>query len=138
MVRRILMVLGISVLFAGLSACGSDSTGPKDTDWLGTYALETVEGQNLPAVLIQIGNDKLEITAGSIRLNEDQTFSASLTFRTTEGGNVTTDTESDTGTYTKNGNALRFTYGDGSQDTGSLNGKVLTVTSEGITLVLRK
>lgn len=82
---------------------------------------------------------KLEITAGSATLNEDKTFSASITFRETEGTTVTTTTETDTGTYTVSGNTVTFNSpGTGSSFTGTLSGGTLTVTDEeeGVVVVL--
>lgn len=138
MVSRLFYYLTISFFTLGLLACGSDSSGPSEPDWVGTYDLQTVEGTEVPAVILQVGNDVLEIVSGSVRMNEDQTFSTNATYRLTEGSEVTTSTDSQNGSFTKNGSAVRFNYSDGTQDTGSLNGKVLTITSEGITFVFQK
>ena len=138
MYRKSLLVLLLSALSLGFQGCGSDSTGPDEPDWVGSYALETVEGSALPVVLLQIGNDKIEVTTGSVTLNEDQTFSTNMTYRVTEAGSVSTGSDSQVGSFTKNGTALRFNYSDGTQDTGSLNGEILTLTSEGVTFVFHQ
>jgi hypothetical protein len=118
-----------------LSAC--DIIGGGHT---GTYVLKTVNGKSLPAAIIEIvGTYKLEITAGSVTLNEDKTFSASITFRETEGTTVRTQTETDSGTYTISGNTITFSsQGSGSAVTGTLSGGTLTVTEreDDITIVL--
>ena len=122
------------------TACGGDDdpTGPSDSIY-GTYALETVQGQALPAIILQVGNDLLEATAGSARLNSDNTWSASITLRLTEAGVVTTSTEGSSGTFTINNNTLQLTDpSDGSVVTGSVSGNVLTVIEDNVSFVFRK
>jgi hypothetical protein len=84
------------------------------------------------------GAYKAEITAGSVTLNEDKTFSASITFRYTQGTTVTTSTETDSGTYTISGNTVTFKSSDGSTVTGTLSGGTITVTlqEDDITLIM--
>ncbi len=77
-----------------LTACDGDSTGNSGSI-VGTYTLQTVNGMNLPAEAL--GGPGMppgvvfmfELTAGSVRLNSDDTCSASMTFRTTIDGTVT-------------------------------------------------
>jgi hypothetical protein len=58
------------------------------------------------------------------------------TIKTTEGGQVTTETIPDAGTYTQTGTAVTFTFNsDGSSGTGTLNGNTVTVASQGFSLV---
>ena len=64
--------------------------------------------------------------------------STSMTIRTSTVAGVTTDTENDAGTYTRNGTAFQFTSTDGTVVTGSLSGNTLTLTSDGLALVYRK
>ncbi|GBD33206.1 hypothetical protein HRbin33_02187 [bacterium HR33] len=132
---RTLFAAGFAALSVLLSGC--DIFGGGHT---GTYVLKTVNGKPLPAVILEIiGTYKAEITAGSVTLNEDNTFSASITFRETEGSTVRTQTETDSGTYTISGNTITFTSpGTGPAFTGTLSGGTLTVTTEedDITLVL--
>ena len=88
MIRRVFLAF----LVFGLVACGDDGTGLEDI--AGTYTLQTVDGGGLPAVLEETGTTfLLEITAGSVTLNQDMTCSVISMFRVTEFGNVTTETE---------------------------------------------
>ncbi len=134
----------MTVVLAGglLTACGDDgdATGTGGTSIFGTYALQTVNGTSLPFVLIQIGNDKIEVTAGSVRLNSDNTYSVSVTFRLTEAGTVTTETDTGAGTYTASGSTIQFSdSGDGEGPfTGSISGNTLTIIDEGVAFVFRK
>jgi methyl coenzyme M reductase beta subunit len=58
------------------------------------------------------------------------------TVKTTESGQVTTESIPDAGTYTQNGTAVTFTFNsDGSSGTGTLNGNTVTVASQGFSLV---
>ncbi len=137
--RRFLTVMTVVLAGGLLTACGEDdSTGTGGTSIFGTYTLQTVNGTSLPFVIIQIGNDKLEITGGSVRLNSDNTFSVSLTLRVTEAGTVTTLTETETGTLTVTGSTVRLTDSAGDVTTGSISGNTLTIIDEGDTFVLTK
>ena len=99
MIRRAFLVF----LVFGVTVCGDDSTGPESVDdstgpdesVVGTYTLQSVGGDALPWVLLQFLGDKVEVTAGSIILNQDMTCSSSTTSSVTESGNVTTITETD-------------------------------------------
>ena len=100
MIRRVFL----AALVFGLVGCGI--TGPEDVS--GTYTLRTVRigggaspRAELPAVFFEIGTSFLvEVTAGSITLNEDLTCSLSITLRETDGGTVTTSPRTVVGTYT--------------------------------------
>ena len=116
-------------------ACG-DSTGPGAI--AGNYTLRTIDGQDLPAVILQVLNDKVEVTAGSLRINSDLTFSSSLTAAATTSGTTTSATDTQTGTYTLNGTAITLRFQDASTSTGSITGNTLTVIDEGLSLVYRK
>ncbi len=130
-----LFVVVIAICIAGCDSGGDSNQGSSFT---GNYLLISVEGQPLPAIIVQVLNDTVEITAGNIRINADQTFSSSATARLTESGGVTTETVSQTGTYTNNNTAFTFTYSDGTSETGSISGNDLTLISEGLALVFRK
>jgi hypothetical protein len=125
---------------AAIACGGDDSTGPS-TSIAGTYTLRTVNGGNLPYTLIQIGQDKLEIIAGAISLNADNTFSDRITIRTTEGGIPDEEEFIAVGTYTVNGNTVTLTE-SGSGDRYSLahSGNTLTQIEDefDVTFVYRK
>ncbi len=131
-----------------LTACDGDSTG-NGGSILGTYTLQTWNGENLPVQAL--GGPPFppgvvfmfELTAGSVRLNSDDTCSLSLTFRTTIDGTVTaTNTETDTCTYSVTGTTIRLIVdpqGFADLVTGTISGNTLTLIDEdGNTLVLTK
>ena len=134
MVRRVFLAF----LVLGLVACGDDVIGPEDI--AGTYTLQSIDGQTLPWVILQVGNTySMEIMAGSITINQTMTCSRSLTATLTDGGTVVTITETDVCTYTFVNGAIMFTWdSDGSTDSGSIVGSQLTLTADGDVLILRK
>ena len=82
-------------------------------------------------------NDVAELTAGYFQLNDDTTCSAGVTFRVTDSGNVTTETETTTCTWSLNGTAISITYSDGGTDTGSLiENRTLSITTSGGGVIL--
>ncbi len=132
MIRRVFL----AVLIFGVTACGDDGTGLENV--IGTYILETIDGGPLPWILLQVGGNKIEVTAGSVTLNADRTCSDSITLRTTESGSVTTDTATDMCTYTTDGQAVTLTYADNTVSVGSIIGSALTITDAGVTFIFRK
>ena len=90
----------LTIAFLALAACG-DSTGPESV--AGRYNLVSVNGMPLPVVVVQVLDNKFELTAGHIQLNADLTCSVSITAEVTTDGDVTTETEGDTCTWSQTG-----------------------------------
>jgi hypothetical protein len=131
--------LRAGMLAVVLAAC-SDSTGPDTDDLVGSYDLITIDGASLPVIVDQIGEDKLEITMGTVTLDEDGTFGDATELRITEGGVVTTEVQSTQGTWTLSGSTVTFVPNDGSGNyTMTWNGQLrLTQLFEGFTLVYER
>ena len=127
----------VAVVAFGVGCGGGDSTGPNDSV-AGVYSLRTVNGANLPFVLIQVGADKVEITADVLTLTDAGSFTEITTIRTTTNGQVSTTTEADAGSYTRSGTAITATYNSGGTATGTIGGGTITVAFEGLSLVYRK
>ena len=139
--RKLLLIPALALL----GACGDKTGGAADvTDpssgIAGTYTLQTVNGTSLPFVTFQLGNDKVEVTAGSAQLNSDNTYSYSITLTDTTAGTVTTTIDTGTGTYTVTGTTIQFSDpGDGSGAfTGSISGNTITVVVDGDTFGFTK
>jgi hypothetical protein len=131
--------LAVALSLLVLPGCSDDSSGPEDTRWVGTYTLELYGGHTLPVLLVQMENEKHEVTAGSMVLTENLRFSSSYTIRITVAGDVTWATSDFSGTVAKNGNALTFTYSHGAVYAGSLSGDTLEFYQEpGVTHLFRK
>ena len=140
MIRRVFLAF---LVFA-LVACGDNGTGNDGTDEesiTGTYTLQSADGDPLPWVFFQLGDDKIEVTAGNVILNADMSCTSTFTYTTTESGNVTTETETDECTYTINGGAiaLTFPFVGGFTNSGSIVGSTLTITNQdGVVLIFQK
>ena len=104
MIRRVFLAF----LVFGLVACGDDSTGPESIT--GTYTLQSIDGEVLPAFLaVPTEAITIEITAGSVTLNQNMTCSISLSLRGTVDGTVSTGrTETEGCTYTFMGSQAEF------------------------------
>lgn len=103
-----------------LAGCGGDKPGgPKTLP--GTYPLVSFDGRNLPAVVFQSGTFKAEVTAGTITMNANGTFSDSYSFRETDDGTVTNTTIPCSGTWAQSGNTIALEEtASGSGDCGSV------------------
>ena len=126
---RKFLVLCLALLIP-LAACSDDATGP-GPDVAGNYTLQTVAGMALPATVLP----GLQVTAGQVTLNADNTQSATITFREAEG----TETRTISGTYllTANGGIV-LKDADGDELWGTISGNTLTLTAFGMPFVFRK
>lgn len=136
--RRLLSILAAALVLP-LTACGDDD-GPSGPTFeaSGTYNLATINGENPPVVVAQVDADFIEITAGVIELNADNTFRDSTTYRISEGGAVRTEADVFTGTYAQTGNAVTLTLADGGAYALSVSEDALTQTVAQFVLVYRK
>jgi hypothetical protein len=124
-----------------LTACGGDSgtTAPTNASLAGTWNLQTVNGAPLPFVFFQAGTDKEEITGDQFTFTSSGSFSQITTLRHTVNGQVSTETDTDAGTYSLNGTAIVVTFNsDGSSSTGSVSSNTITVTDQGLVAVYKK
>lgn len=116
--RRVLFALATVALLG----CG-DTTDPTASGYVGTYTLVTVGGVALPA---PSGDPGQTITAGSVVLRSDNTFTYSETRNPSGGGDNGTS-----GTYSLSGANITFTpttVGDtGATGAFSSDGATLTV-----------
>ena len=120
MIRRVVLAF----LAFGLVACGDDGLGPEDV--AGTYTLQSLDGEELPA---GFGIPGLEISAGSLTLNQDMTYSTSTTIVDTMGALVSQSTS--VGIYTLNSSgAFTLTPSQGDAASGSISGSTLTLAHD--------
>ena len=119
-----------------LTGCGG-ATGPEAI--AGNYTLRMIDGQDLPFAIVHPNDPSItaEIIAGSVRLNNDNTFSASQTVEITESGTTTSGTVTFAGMYTLNGTVIALTS-EGETFSGSIIGNTLTVIDDGFTFVYQK
>jgi hypothetical protein len=139
------LITGALLSVVALVGCGDDSetTGPSDA--AGTYQMQSVNGQALPATTETFtGGGKFEYTAGTFVLRGDKTYTETINTRTTAaGGTVTTDSAVETGTYVRNGETIQFTIPatatvDAFSYEGTLSGSTLSYTFSGIAVLYKK
>ena len=105
MIRRAL----ITLLVLGFAACGDDGLSLEDI--VGTYTLQTIDGESIPWVKAQTGTTyTLEVTGGNIILNALRTCTNTIVFRETQDGNVTTETETVVCQYSFTDGVLLLTF----------------------------
>ena len=138
--RQLACILAAVVPLSIFGACGDDEgTGPGESSIVGSYTLQTVNGNTLPWRYLVLGNDWAEITGGSGTINANGSYSLTANFRTMESGQTDTFSETSTGTYVRSGNAITFTASDGTRASGVISGTQITVTDEdGIVYVFRR
>ena len=123
-----------------LAAC-SDTAGSNDADdAVGAYTLRTIDGQNLPVIVDQQGNDIAEVIQGSVTLNANRTFTDLTVLRITEGGVVTTENDETSGTWSLAGRTVQFAPGGLPAPYAMAwdGGDELTQLFNGFTLVYRR
>lgn len=134
-------ILVAAVMALSLGAC-SDTTGSDDADDLdGVYTLQTIDGQLLPVIVDEQGEDFAEVTQGTVTIHADLTFDDVTVLRITESGVVTTETDAAAGTWSLLGRTVQFTPNDGSSGPYAMawdGGNQLTQLFSGFTLVYRK
>jgi hypothetical protein len=129
---RTTVALAVALLFS-VAACSDDSDPGAPSNITGTYPLRSVNGDEIPAILIDLGTAyKLELLSGNLIINAGSTFSETLTYRETEDGAATTETFTCTGTYTRNGNSISLVEAESGDDcggtfTGTISGGTITV-----------
>ena len=103
------------------------------------YALLTVDGQPLPFLYLQIGEDKVEFLDGTVHLNADKTFIDATTLRITELGVVTTEVDQADGFWELSGSTVNFIQSDlGAYSMVWDGSDRLTQVVEGPTLIYQK
>lgn len=132
--RRLLSTLAL----ATLAACGGGDDPPAPRQLPGTYPLVSANGRSLPAVLYEAPGYKLEVTAGTITLSGNGSFTDSYTVRETIDGVVQpVEVIPCHGSWTRSGNTVTLSEivtdvcGDDAIATWDGN-NTLTVTWQGL------
>jgi hypothetical protein len=129
-----LALLGLLVTAA---ACGGD--GPSaPTSIAGTYNLQTIDGDEPPVTVWDEPGLKIEIISGNFVLAANETFTTTVNLRETSDGQVQTDSETLSGTYSVSGSTVTFVLADGDSETATIAGDTLTFTDGESSVVFRK
>jgi len=127
-----LLVLPFLVFALLLTACDSSS---ESESVAGRYALVRFSGESLPATALRTADgcgdgDALlvDATDGSLTLDEDDSFTSSITYRThceNSEQTLSEQTVEGEGTYTVDGSTIRFSS-DAGVYSGTLDGDAIT------------
>ena len=104
----------------------------------GVYVLEKVNGSAPPVTMDSTADYKFEILSGSYSIDAVSTYTSEATFRETAQGNTTTSSVFTGGTYTVSGTTITLNEEDGTKLVGTISNGVLVITSQGITVQLRR
>ena len=131
--RRILIALSA----VSLLACG-DSSGPAFSSAVGTWNLVTINGSTLPFTAVNQGLYKLEILSDVLIASADGTFTGTSTFRETDNGAVTTTVQPNSGTWTQTNNSVTINLSDGTTNTVTISGDIITLSEIGFVSVYHR
>lgn len=122
------------VFLVVLAACGGDSTGPKvDNSFIGNLTLQTVNGQRLPYVAVQQGNNSVTIAEDHLNISDGGSWVELTTYTVVTNGATTTQLGNDGGTWVRSGNQLFLTDGKTNtiDYTGTFANGTVTITGSG-------
>jgi hypothetical protein len=133
-------VLVTSAALFVLACGGGDSTAPGVASAAGSWSLQTINGTPLPFTIFdQVSPpDKLEVLSNTFVASTSGTFVETSTLRETQGTTVTTQTETDTGTWRQNNAAITITTSDGTVNTAAISGDVITASESGALFVYHR
>lgn len=141
MMRSAGTILVAAVMALSLGACTDTAAGNDADDLDGLYSLQTIDGQLLPVIVDEQGEDIAEVIQGTVTIHADLTFDDVTVLRITESGVVTTETDAATGTWSLAGRTVQFSPNDGTSGPYVMEwdgGNQLTQLFGGFTLVYRK
>lgn len=115
---------------------GGDSTGPVASAE-GTWNLQTVNGSGLPFTAAYIASPmyRFEILGDQVVAKADGSFTQYTTTRETVGTDVTTSTDTFTGTWDQHGNQVDVIDSDGVSTPATISGNKLAIVQSGFLAV---
>lgn len=127
------IVLAVAII--SLPACGSDDvTGPGDgtSAVAGSYALTTINGDELPVTVFESIGQRVEVVAGNLSIRADGTFVLDAEVQVTTDGQSETVSDSTAGSWTLSGNLLTLDYDLAGlcTDTGTWSGDRITIEAD--------
>lgn len=140
--RSTYLALAAAALVA--AGCGSDSTAPSSTRFVGRYGLVSVDGSALPLIVFDTPALRLTVTSGALTLNANNTFAEEIRLDVEANGfPEAPELPVCTGTYQRNGNTFSLNSTptgecSGGAATATLDGNTLTLSEDGSTLVFRR
>lgn len=132
------VTLFVSLTALALAGC-IESVAPSDADVVGTWNLQSINGDDLPVIIEENADERVEMTADDLIIEADGRLSGSTTYRIVPtGGAPFNETFHQTGTWRRDGDALQLTINeDGltTTATAAIGDDRLTFAGDGIVLV---
>jgi hypothetical protein len=126
-------LLSLCLVIIG-SGCKRDAKVAADNNPGGTYALASVDGNNVPCS-VKHGGHALAVKSGSFIINSNGTCSSKVVFGPPSGGDVAREVKA---TYTRQGQRLTMQWEGAGTTMGSVEGDTFTMNNEGMVFVYRK
>lgn len=101
----------------------------------------SINDDPLPYTLIEVApNYRFEILSNRFTLASKGSFTETAMYRETDGSDVTTTTETNSGTWAQSGDQVVLTYNDGDQTvaSGTIDGDTIIATDGQFTFVYRR
>lgn len=130
----------IPLVLAAVVGCGTDAVvRPQAGTMVGTWNLQTINGQPLPYADPQANDYKFETLSNSVTMDSHGFYRSRGQYRVTTNGRATTYATIDSGTYTLSEPQLVVvSMASGESQIGTVSGKTLTFIAPGHTFVLKK
>jgi hypothetical protein len=130
--RRLFTLFALVIL----AACGgAKSTAPSDASVPGTWTLTKYNGSAMPYTAT-VGDTKTELLSGSLVFTAPSSYALALSFRYTESGVSTNETQNSSGTYSVNGSTVTLQPQAGDPpSTGTIAGNTLSVNGDAFVFV---
>jgi hypothetical protein len=133
--RLALAVLGT---IAVLGCTSKEPTGIIDADFVGTYTLRTIATYALPYAVLQRQDFRLEITADTITLGANGSYTDYTHYRRINGLLIDFPADTLLGTWTTVGSTVKIETTKGSTIFGEIASSTMTIDPLGIPFVYQK
>lgn len=134
-IRRVLG-LGLVPLFTLLllAGCARQAKIAADPNPVGTYALVSVDGNQVPCAVQHEGHS-LAVKSGAFTINADGTCGSKVVFSVPSRGDSAAEVKA---TYTRQGSTLTMQWEGAGTTTGTVQGDTFTMNNEGMVFAYRK
>lgn len=122
------------LLALALAGCKPEPKATPETNPVGTYALVSVDGKNVPSTVQHEGH-AVAIKSGKFLINPDGTCSSTVVFSVASGGDISREVKA---TYTRQGPTLTMQWEGAGTTTGTVEGDTFTMNNEGMILLYQK
>jgi hypothetical protein len=132
--RCLRFCLPTALVLAVLTGCAPKGKIAGDVDPVGTYALISVDGKNVPCALEHEGHS-ITVKSGSFVIQADGTCASKIVFVPPSGSDFTREVSA---TYTRNDSKLTMQWKGAGTTIGTVDGNTFTMNNEGMLFAYRK